>query len=538
VNISTGDFTRFANDPSAFRRSLIVDVDGFARRFGDVMDEWQREDFAALDPGLMRCNGRSTEPAKMRAYLERPRGHSKTTDLAVTSVYALAFAQRPIRGYVFAADQDQAGLLKAAMETLVRLNPWLKNIIDIQKNVAVNHAPGHPGQGGRLEIFTSDVASSYGILPDLIIADELTHWEGDGSLFHSLISSAAKRENCLFVIISNAGFSGSWQWDVREAARTDDAWIFRRLDGPLASWMSPARLAEQRRMLPPAAYLRLWENVWSSGLGDALSPEDIEAAFNPELQPMEHRESGWLYVGGVDLGLTRDCASTVVLAVPDGHWGKIRLAHHRLWRPQPGKKVDLMEVEAHLLNLDERFGLEQIGFDPWQAELLSARIESNSNRRRRNQRRRLWTKPFMLEVQPTAANLRSQAALVIESFQDGRLEFFDCLPLKRDFIKLRAEEKSYGIRLVSPRDENGHGDSYSAFANALLIAHEANLKRPVTAGIVSDGGQSPWQREQRSFEARQQAAAEEHEALRNFDESKALWCQAAREMGGNGRLGF
>ena len=40
--------------------------------------------------------------------------------------------------------------------------------------------------------------------------------------------------------------------------------------------MSPARLAEQRRMLPPAAYLRLWENVWSSGLGDALSPEDIE----------------------------------------------------------------------------------------------------------------------------------------------------------------------------------------------------------------------------------------------------------------------
>ena len=65
----------------------MVDVDGVARRLGDVMDPWQRNDFTALDPALMRCNGRKADSeAKMRAYLERGRGHSKTTDLAVLCV--------------------------------------------------------------------------------------------------------------------------------------------------------------------------------------------------------------------------------------------------------------------------------------------------------------------------------------------------------------------------------------------------------------------------------------------------------------------
>ena len=76
-------FAKYAQDPAAFRDDLIVDVDGLAKRFGTVMDPWQKADFAALDPALMRCNGRtdssrvsqvpeeSAPPVPMRAYLER-----------------------------------------------------------------------------------------------------------------------------------------------------------------------------------------------------------------------------------------------------------------------------------------------------------------------------------------------------------------------------------------------------------------------------------------------------------------------------------
>jgi hypothetical protein len=479
-------YAKYAADPAAFRADLIVDVDGVARRFGDVQDDWQAADSAALDPALLRCAGRSDADARMRAYLERGRGHSKTTDLAIMAVWALAFSTRPLRGYCYAADKDQANLLRQAMETLVRLNPWLGEILTVEAHRVVNSAKGHPGEGGTLTIEASDVGSSYGILPDLIIADELVHWQGDGSLWHSLISSAAKRSNCLMVVISNAGFVDSWQWGVREAARTDPAWIFSRLDGPQASWLTPERLAEQRRMLPAVAYARLWGNQWSSGGGDALTPADIAAAFLPDLQPMTGKEPNWLFVAGVDLGLTRDCSAVVVLGVPaGGKSGRIRLAHNRLWRPTLGRKIDLTEVERHILELDRQYNLETVAFDPWQMEHLAQRLEADTGHRRRNAMRQRWSKgPWMREIPPTAANLREQATLIIESFTDRRLQLYDCEPLRRDLLKLRCEEKSYGIRLTSPRDGDGHGDTFSAFSLALLVGHElAGKKRFVVSSI-------------------------------------------------------
>ena len=517
--ISQKTFAKYAADPSAFRADLIVDVDGVARRFGDVQDDWQRSDFAALDPALMRCNGRSDDDdAKSRAYIERPRGHSKTTDLAVTCCWAMSFATRPLKGYAFAADRDQSALLKDAMATIVRLNPWLAEILDVQKNLVLNIAAGHPGAESRLEIFASDVASSYGILPDFIIADELTHWAGDGSLWHSLISSAAKRSNCLLVVISNAGFADSWQWSVRESARTDESWIFSRLEGPQASWLTPDRLAEQRRMLPAVAYARLWENQWSSGGGDALSPTDIEAAFRDDLQPMADREKGWLFCAGVDLGLTRDGAAVVVLAVPEGgKAGRIRLAHSRLWRPTLGKKINLLDVEKHILDLDEQFGLEQVGFDPWQAEHMAQTLEADSGRRRRNQRRLHNAEPWMREIPPVAGNLREQATLTIECFQDRRLHFFPCEPLRRDLLKLRVEEKSYGVRLTSPRDGDGHGDTFSAFGLALLVAHELAGKKTPFVGVLDDEYEDGLTPLQRALTEHQQRAEEYAEEARLLD---------------------
>lgn len=520
MNINAETFAKYAADPAAFRDDLLVDVDGNVRRFGDVMDPWQREDFAALDPGLMRCNGRGNDPdAKTRVYLERGRGHSKTTDLAVTCCWALAFAVRPLKGYAFAADKDQAGLLKNAMDTVIRLNPWLARILEVQKNLVVNIAKGHPGYGATLEIFTSDVGSSYGILPDLIICDELTHWEGDGSLFHSTISSAAKRKNCLFVVISNAGFVDSWQWSVREAARNDEDWIFSRLDGPQASWLSEERLAEQRRMLPNIAYSRLWDNRWSTGGGDALTPEVIDRAFHDALQPMTGRESGWSFIAGVDLGLTRDCAAVVVLAVPDdGRAGKIRLAHNQLWRPTLGKKINLLEIERHLLDLDQQFGLEYVAFDPWQAEHMAQTLEADSERLRRNQRRFNSEQPWMREIPPTPTNLRQQATITIEFFNDRRVVLYDCEPLRRDLHKLRVEEKSYGVRLTSPRDGEGHGDTFSAFALALLISHEVAGTQPIVLSPMFGAGVESssidyWASRQAEYEAEQRAMDEPDNGL-------------------------
>lgn len=486
-------FDRFAKSPAEFRNALIVDVDGEAKRFGDVMDAWQREDFAQLDGGLRRCAGRGKAKALMRAYLERPRGHSKTTDIAVVVIWSLVFSTRPIRGYAFAADKDQAALLRQAIETILRLNPWLSEILTVTKDAVTVTAGKHPGEGGHLRIETSDVASSYGILPDLIVADELTHWQGDGSLWHSLVSSAAKRTNCLMVVIANAGFQDSWQWGVRESARTDEAWHFASLDGPQASWMTPERLAETRRMLPAVAWERLFCNRWSSGGGDALTPDDIERAFDKDLGVMTGSAAErqvWAFYGGVDLGLTRDGSAVVVVAF-GRHGGpcagKIRLAQAKVWRPSPAKpKIDLMDVERQINALDLQFNLERLAVDPWQAELLARRLEMDCGRRSRTARLLNWQRPWIEQVQPTGQNLNKIASLVVETFHDGVFRGYEYEPLRRDLLKLRVIEKSYGIRLESPRDEHGHGDVYSAFSLALFLGHAETGKKPVIAGVPKD----------------------------------------------------
>ena len=288
-------------DPAQFRASLKIDADGKPVPLGSILDPWQANDFTSLDQAWHAVVGFENESQIKRAYLERPRGHSKTSDLAVMATYALFASRRKVIGYAAAADTDQAKLLRDSIEHLVRLNPWLSRILKItQAKVTNTHT------GSSLTIISSDAPTSYGLLPDFVICDEITHWKNE-DLWHSLISSAAKRANCLLVVISNAGFGESWQWQVRETIRKDPSWLFRSLDGPQASWITKDRLEEQRRLLPDIAYERLWLNRWTKGVGDALSENDIHAALTLS-GPLTCPEKGWVYFAGLDPWLVqRSC---------------------------------------------------------------------------------------------------------------------------------------------------------------------------------------------------------------------------------------
>jgi hypothetical protein len=520
------------SDPAAFRAVLLIDTDGGPRRLGDCLDLWQRDDFAALDPGWMRAVvGTEAEAQYQRGWLERPRGHAKTLDLGVMATWALFASRRRLSGIGAAGDQDQARLLRDAIGRLLYVNPWLSSILEVQAYRVVNGRTQ-----STLEIITSDAPTSYGLTPDFVIADEVVHWR-KRDLWDSLISSAAKRSTCLFVSITNAGLQDDWTWQAREAVRKDPGWYFRRLDGPCASWITPDRLAEQERLLPSIAYRRLWLNEWSSGGGDALRPSDIEAAFSDVLGPMTGTEPSVRFCAGVDLGLTHDNAAVVVLGVPVGtdRGRSIRLAHHKLWRPTPGRKLDLMEVETYILALDKQFDLEEVAIDVWQAELLAQRLEVNSEHRARNARRRFWTKPWIRPVPATGANLREQATLVIESFADRRFLFFRCEPLRRDLLRLRVEDRSYGLRLVSPRDGDGHGDSFSAFALALPIAHDLAGRNPAPKATAfcegMSAGSDPLGRAIANLAAKNREREEEYEYAKKHADENNDWYKAMVKCG-------
>lgn len=495
------DLRRLQSDPVAFRANLLIDANGSPRRLAEVADPWQRDDFLRLDPAWRVVAGLSSEPCRMRALFERGRGHSKTADLAAMTTFALFAARRPLRGVAAAGDQDQARLLADAVSRLIQLNSWL-GMLEVCRDKITNTLTG-----AELRILTSDAPTSYGLTPDFIVCDELTHWKSR-ELWDSLFSSAAKKATCLLLIIQNAGFSGGsdpWQWHLREAIRQDRDWIFSRLDGAIASWITPQALAEQARLLPPAAFRRLWGNEWQTGSGDALPTDVIERALTltSSLHAAEDLGPGWLTVAGLDLGLKRDASALVILGKHCGHveekskprpvnrlrkvlddagysdeyedetapesitvpgTGRIRLLGTARWKASEGAEVSIEAVEKSITRAHRRFNFAAVAADQWQAAQLCERLRAAG----------IPT----AGIDPTGSNLREQAAQLLTTFNEGMIDLYPDEHLLRDLRASRIVERQYGFRIESPRDEHGHGDTLSAFLLALLAARRLDHYMP------------------------------------------------------------
>jgi phage terminase large subunit-like protein len=475
-------------------------------------EPWQKERFDAILPALLSVMGLAGKARHQYVWEETARGHSKSSDLALLATWAMCCSTRPIRLVAAAADKDQATIIRAAIALIVRSNPlldWARKDaegkrtgwLDCQADKVVNKAEGMGSYGSELNIISSDVASSYGTLADVIILDEVTHWpvKGEG-LWSSLFSAAAKKPNCALICISNAGFKESWQWALREAIRNDPDWKFRHIDGPVASWITQEKLDAQRRLLMPVVFNRMWKNIWAEGAGDAIAEDLIQAALT-QSGPMAW-EQGWVFVAGLDIGLTRDACAFVVVGRHVG-WvertpkqrkryhatveammdlgmmerppdeedvvihpatGRVRLGSVQIWRPSPGCPVQLEEVENAIVAAHRRYNLSAVGYDPWQAAYLAERLNKQG----------IGAVP----IDPVPANLKAMASVTIETLQDKQLDIFPDPDLLRDLRALRVVERQYGVRLESPRGPSGHGDAASALANALLISKRLDLAVP------------------------------------------------------------
>ena len=473
------------NSFTAFLDRVSIDTDDGPRPLASCIDPWQREDFLALSNAVHVAAGLPPDPSRpvyQRALLERPRGHSKTGDIALLAVWCLFASQRPLTAVAAAADSDQARLIRDAIARLVAANDWLAPLFDVQASRVRNTQTG-----GELTIISSDAGSSYGLLCDVVICDEVVHWTPAAeALWVSLLSTAAKRKRCALFVISNAGVGqgSSWQWRVREMFRTDPACYFHRLDGPVASWLSPELIEQLRRMLPPAAFARLVMNVWSTGEGDALPEENIRASLVLP-GPIRERQDGWGYVAGVDLGIAKDCSAVVVVGknffdrgVPPG---TLRVCDVKAWKPRPGQRVRVEDIERHLLEVHERYRPECVGFDPWQSEFLAQRLSD--------------AHLPCLQVPMTAKNLQAMATSVTESFSERTIQLFDDPQLLADLRSLRVVEKNYGWRLDPVRNADGHGDRAMALALALHAASSSLAGPPADPKLV--GEMLAFQRNQR-----------------------------------------
>lgn len=301
--------------PEFFRHALRVDG-ARPRPLRELILDWQARDFAALDPAWIELAGLAARtpgivPLPMghavggrtivrRAYLERPRGHSKTFDTAVQVAWILSAARHAVSGVAAASDADQAQLLRQSVGQIARLNPHLTRDLRVQMNRILN-----PRTGSDLKFIASDVAGSWGHNPDFVICDELCHWPRE-ELWYSLFSAAAKRPHCVLLVLSNAGFGRGWQWQVRQMAERSPEWYFSTLGGPCAPWITPAQLEQQRQGLLRPAFERLWLNRWQFGDGGFVTLADAEACRDASLREQERGHPGHNYLGVADYAEKHD----------------------------------------------------------------------------------------------------------------------------------------------------------------------------------------------------------------------------------------
>jgi hypothetical protein len=373
------------------------------------------------------------------------------------ATYPMVVADRPVYGVVAATDTDQAALTLDFIDRLCRINPWLANLLTVQRDRVVAK------NGSELTVLSSDAPSSFGLNVGYVICDELTRWKSP-DMWESLASTIVKRRHCMCVIISNAGTGqgSSWQWRIREICRTDPRWHFSRLEGPQASWLTKELIDEQQKLLTPKAFQRNVLNRWTTDSGDCLSQAAIDVAFKADLEPMTLGSDyeGFGYVAGLDLAVKSDHAAFVVLG-----WNymtkRIRLAHLESWSPGERGEIDLIAVQKSVIAAAERFSFWVQGngcyYDPHQAELMAQQL--------RDLGISMVPMPFV------GSNLNKMASAVLQCFErEKNIDLYPHELLRHDLEKLSIVERGFGYKLEAPHDETGHCDRAIALSICLPFA--------------------------------------------------------------------
>src|SRR5690606_21523037 len=100
-----------------------------------------------------------------------------------------------------------------------------------------------------------------------------------------------------------------------------------------------------------------------------------------------------------------------------------------------------------------RYSLTSVGYDPHQAALMAQRLTRQGVR--------------MDEVPFVGKNLDLMATTLLETFRSKIIDLYDCDRLITDLQRLTIVEKSFGMKLESISDADGHADSAIALAIAL-----------------------------------------------------------------------
>lgn len=438
------------DDSLAALSGLLLDN---LRRWGEAAEPWQLDDARAiLDPDA---------PARWH-FLTRPRGASKTTDLAALALILLV-GQAPVgsSSLMVAADADQAALGIAAARGFLLRNASLEGLVRVEvRRIVVPH------KQATVDVLAADAPSAWGQLPWLTIADELAQWPSTPnarSVWEAVVSAVPKRPDSRLVVISTAGSPAHWSHKVLRHARESSRWRVNEVPGP-TPWIAPEDLEEQRRLLPESSFRRLHLNEWAEADDALVRDADLRACVVLD-GPQEPRP-GIAYQIGVDVGLRHDRTAIAVCHAEPAEGTQRRVVLDRLivLRGSRGSEVQLAHVEDAIAEASAHYGRARVRIDPWQAIGLRQRLESRG---------------VPIEEYPFTAQSVGRLANTLHLLLRDRLVALpDEVELIDELANVRLRETAPGVLRID-HDPGRHDDRAIALALAATALVEVGPTSPM-----------------------------------------------------------
>lgn len=412
---------------------------------------------SALEPG-----------APPYAYWTRPRGGSKTEDLAAVEVSALLAEESATRSYWCAADQGQGQLAIDSIAGFAKRTPAIGAQLEIQTRRVTALATG-----ARLDVLAADAPGAWGLRPRRVAVDELANWSPSLSperLWEAVSSAVAKSEDARLTVATTAGDLSHFAAKVLEAAKTSPLWRVAETPGP-SPWAAPDRIAEQKARLPDAVFRQLFLNEWTAAEGSFLDPAVIDAAFVLDGPTLE-RDDRFSYSAALDLGSVNDRS---VLAIGHREGDAVVLDRLETWSGSRASPVDFDAVEDFIAAAHQRFGIRLLA-DPWQGLQMMQRLRSRG--------------VHATEYAFSQASKQRLAQTLLHSLNAGNLRLYEAEGLCDELLGLRLRQSASGAWSFD-HSRGGHDDRAVALALMLVGALEQGAQlRPIILppqpGMIDD----------------------------------------------------
>jgi phage terminase large subunit-like protein len=375
--------------------------------------DWQRDDFLMPLFGWKREDG--TRRFR-RAYVEVPKKNGKSTLCGGLALYLLLADGEPrAQIYGAAADRDQAGIVFNEAANMVTASRDLLSRLDVirsTKRIVDRRTDSH------YRALSADAYSNEGLNAHAIVFDEL-HAQKDRRLWDALRYATASRRQPLTVAITTAGFDREsvcfeqhqYAQSVLDGAVTDTSFFgYIRAAQPDEDWTDPAVW----RKANPSFGITLDEGQFAEDCKEAQQSPRKESAFRRyRLNQWLHHAECWMTsetwqrgakpfdpeillgrdcVVGVDLARKNDIAAVVLVFPMDGgyyllprfflpadglvqrelrdHAPYAEWARTGLLTLTEGEVIDYRFIREQIKADSQRYEIREIGYDPWNAELL------------------------------------------------------------------------------------------------------------------------------------------------------------------------